>query len=223
MIPLLTDGVDVVTASPYHPRGRSARTCRRWRLFLSKVTLARSIGSSCTRSLHTYTSCFRVYRRQRPCWVSVVRRTGFLGVAEMLGRLDLAGRQDRRVPDDARGPRPGSLEDEGAPHDRGPPGPCSLSLARRLTGLRAACADPRRCRAPAMKRRDRRWGAPGYDPGRAARASQGHRVTVLEGGLAVRGPGRARPIGEYTWDRFYHVVLQSDQLPARAARGARAH
>ncbi|HYC32297.1 MAG TPA: NAD(P)/FAD-dependent oxidoreductase [Gemmatimonadales bacterium] len=39
---------------------------------------------------------------------------------------------------------------------------------------------------------------------------QGHRVTILEG--AARSGGLAAParIGAYTWDRFYHVVLQSD-------------
>jgi protoporphyrinogen oxidase len=39
----------------------------------------------------------------------------------------------------------------------------------------------------------------------------GHEVTILE--AAPRSGGLAAParIGEYTWDRFYHVVLQSDE------------
>jgi protoporphyrinogen oxidase len=39
---------------------------------------------------------------------------------------------------------------------------------------------------------------------------QGHQVTILE--AAPRSGGLAAPaqIGPYTWDRFYHVVLQSD-------------
>jgi protoporphyrinogen oxidase len=39
---------------------------------------------------------------------------------------------------------------------------------------------------------------------------RGHRVTVLE--AAPRSGGLAAParIGPYTWDRFYHVILQSD-------------
>jgi protoporphyrinogen oxidase len=42
-------------------------------------------------------------------------------------------------------------------------------------------------------------------------ARQGHRVTILE--AAPRSGGLAAPacIGEYTWDRFYHVILQSDE------------
>jgi len=40
---------------------------------------------------------------------------------------------------------------------------------------------------------------------------QGHQVTIFE--AASRSGGLASPasIGEYTWDRFYHVILQSDQ------------
>ena len=42
-------------------------------------------------------------------------------------------------------------------------------------------------------------------------ARQGHQVTVLE--AASRSGGLAAParIGGYTWDRFYHVILLSDQ------------
>ena len=40
--------------------------------------------------LATYTSCFRVYRRSAVRRLSV-RDGGFLGVAELLGRLDLDG------------------------------------------------------------------------------------------------------------------------------------
>jgi polysaccharide deacetylase family protein (PEP-CTERM system associated) len=88
MIPLLTDDVDMVTASPYHKKG-GVRNVPEWRLFLSK-------GASWLyrRTLHTkldtYTSCFRVYRRSSVIDLPIEEK-GFLGVAEMLGRLDLAG------------------------------------------------------------------------------------------------------------------------------------
>ncbi len=88
MIPLLTDEVDMVTASPYHKNG-GVRNVPEWRLFLSK-------GASWLyrRTLHTkldtYTSCFRVYRRSSIVDLPIEEK-GFLGVAEMLGRLDLSG------------------------------------------------------------------------------------------------------------------------------------
>jgi polysaccharide deacetylase family protein (PEP-CTERM system associated) len=90
MIPLLTDDVDVVTASPYHPEGK-VRNVPSWRLFLSKG-LSRMYRVVLRQKLHTYTSCFRVYRRQAVVGITV-QRGGFFGVAEMLGRLDLAGRR----------------------------------------------------------------------------------------------------------------------------------
>lgn len=88
MIPLLTDETDMVTASPYHQSGK-VRNVPGWRLFLSKGAswLYRRVLHT---KLATYTSCFRVYRRSS--FVNMrLQETGFLGVAEMLGRLDLNG------------------------------------------------------------------------------------------------------------------------------------
>jgi polysaccharide deacetylase family protein (PEP-CTERM system associated) len=90
MIPLLTEDVDVVVASPYHPLGK-VKNVPHWRLFLSKG-LSRLYRIVLRQKLHTYTSCFRVYRRQAATGITV-ERGGFFGVAEMLGRLDLAGRR----------------------------------------------------------------------------------------------------------------------------------
>ena len=39
---------------------------------------------------------------------------------------------------------------------------------------------------------------------------QGHRVTVLEAASQSGGLAAPARLGEYTWDRFYHVVLMSD-------------
>jgi polysaccharide deacetylase family protein (PEP-CTERM system associated) len=88
MIPLLADDVDMVTASPYHPKGQ-VRNVPGWRLFLSRglSALYRLILHN---KLHTYTSCVRVYRRSRTVDIQLTRR-GFLGVMEHLGRLDLSG------------------------------------------------------------------------------------------------------------------------------------
>ncbi|MBA2684132.1 MAG: NAD(P)/FAD-dependent oxidoreductase [Gemmatimonadaceae bacterium] len=40
---------------------------------------------------------------------------------------------------------------------------------------------------------------------------QGHDVVVLEGARAAGGLAAPQEIGGYTWDRFYHVILQSDR------------
>jgi glycosyltransferase involved in cell wall biosynthesis len=88
LLPKLTDGVDMVTGSPYHPDGE-VRNVPRWRLFLSK-SLSELYGLVLHQRLATYTSCFRVYRRSAVEELNI-REGGFLGVAEMLGRLDLGG------------------------------------------------------------------------------------------------------------------------------------
>ena len=88
MIPLLSDGVDLVTASPYHKSG-GVRNVPEWRLFLSKgasFLYRRALRSK----LDTYTSCFRVYRRSSVVDLEI-KEKGFLGVAELLGKLDLRG------------------------------------------------------------------------------------------------------------------------------------
>ncbi|MEJ7700852.1 MAG: glycosyltransferase [Pyrinomonadaceae bacterium] len=88
MIPLLSDGVDMVTASPYHKLG-GVLNVPEWRLFLSKGAsfLYRRVLQA---KLDTYTSCFRIYRRSSVVDLQV-REKGFLGVAELLGKLDLRG------------------------------------------------------------------------------------------------------------------------------------
>ncbi|OWK42951.1 DUF3473 domain-containing protein [Fimbriiglobus ruber] len=88
MIPLLTPGVDLVTASPYHPAGK-VRNVPGWRLLLSRgaAWLYRRV---LRQKLYTYTSCFRVYRRSSVAGFQMTHGR-YLGVAEMVGRLDLAG------------------------------------------------------------------------------------------------------------------------------------
>ena len=88
MIPLLGADADLVTASPYHPGG-TVRNVPGWRLALSR-TLSRLYRLILHHKLSTYTSCCRVYRRNAALQIRV-RDTRFLGVAEFLARLDLAG------------------------------------------------------------------------------------------------------------------------------------
>lgn len=88
MLPLMSKGADMVTASPYHKDG-GVRNVPGWRLFLSKGAsfLYRRVLHA---KLDTYTSCFRVYRRDAMVGLEL-EESGFLGVAEMLGKVDLRG------------------------------------------------------------------------------------------------------------------------------------
>lgn len=84
----LTRGIDVVTASPYHPAG-SVDGVRPYRLVLSR-------GSSeiyrflVDWRLHTYTCLFRAYRREVIERVSF-ESNGFLGGTELLVKAMLMG------------------------------------------------------------------------------------------------------------------------------------
>ncbi len=88
LIPLLTDEVDLVTGSPYHSRGHVLNVPG-WRLLLSK-TASHLYRLVLRQNIATYTSSFRVYRKSAVANLKL-RETGFLGVAEMLGVLDLRG------------------------------------------------------------------------------------------------------------------------------------
>lgn len=90
MIPLLDVDTQLVVASPYHPLG-AVLNVPRWRLALSH-NLSRLYRQVLHNKLHTYTSCFRVYRRSAVAGLSL-DRGGFLGVTELLCRLDIAGAQ----------------------------------------------------------------------------------------------------------------------------------
>jgi hypothetical protein len=88
MIPLLTTGVDLVTASPYHPQGQVLNVPS-WRLSLSKgcAWLYRRL---LTNKLYTYTSCFRVYRKSSILQLPL-KHMRYLGIAELVGLCDIHG------------------------------------------------------------------------------------------------------------------------------------
>ncbi|MEM7577328.1 MAG: glycosyltransferase [Planctomycetota bacterium] len=88
LLPLLKPGVAMVTASPYHPGG-TVRNVPAWRLCLSRGLswMYRRLLKS---KLHTYTSCFRIYRRKHVADLKL-RHGGFLGMAEMIVWLDQRG------------------------------------------------------------------------------------------------------------------------------------
>ncbi|MGI9394694.1 MAG: glycosyltransferase family 2 protein [Boseongicola sp.] len=88
MFPLLKDDVALVTASPYHSKGRVAGV-HRWRIFLSQ-SASRMYRLLLRNKLATYTSCFRIYRRSALLALSR-RHDGFVGVTEALVLLDRLG------------------------------------------------------------------------------------------------------------------------------------
>jgi len=84
----LTDGVDMVVASPYHPAGR-VEGVPPWRLTLSQLA-SRLYALVMQNQLHTYTSCVRVYRKSSVVDLPINER-GFVGIVELLWQLDRRG------------------------------------------------------------------------------------------------------------------------------------
>ena len=83
MVPMIADA-DVVTSSPYHPDG-GVKNVPEWRLFLSR-TLSRCYRVLLGSRLRTWTSCFRVYRRNAVLHLPL-HNPGFLGTAELAVRV----------------------------------------------------------------------------------------------------------------------------------------
>ena len=86
MLPLMTDGVSLVTASPYHSDGL-VRNVPAWRLVLSRG-LSWIYQRLLKQQLATWTSCFRVYRRSDILDLPL-KEDGFLGTAELAAQLVL--------------------------------------------------------------------------------------------------------------------------------------
>lgn len=88
LLDLMRADVDIVTASPYHPKGR-VKNVPAWRLFLSKG-LSQIYGVVLPYKLYTYTSLFRAYRREVLEAVTATH-SGFLGLVEILVEAMLRG------------------------------------------------------------------------------------------------------------------------------------
>jgi len=88
MLQRMDYGVDMVVASPYHPRGR-VEGVPRWRLALSYLA-SRLYRLVLCNKLHTYTSCVRVYRRSAVVDLPA-EHGGFVGIVELLWQLDRRG------------------------------------------------------------------------------------------------------------------------------------
>lgn len=90
LIPLLNliNRADVVTTSPYHPKG-SVNNVPPWRLFLSKG-LSQIYRIILPQKLYTYTSMFRAYRREVLETIPITY-PGFLGLVEIIVEAMLHG------------------------------------------------------------------------------------------------------------------------------------
>lgn len=88
LIAMLKDDVVMVTASPYHREGHVVGVPS-WRLALSR-NLSRLYGMVLNHRFATYTACFRAYKRSAVVDIEL-SNGGFLGVAELLIKLDLRG------------------------------------------------------------------------------------------------------------------------------------
>jgi len=95
LIPMLGDDVAMVTASPYHKDGTVVGVPE-WRLFLSR-NLSRIYGTLLHHRFATYTACFRAYRKSKVEDIQL-DLGGFLGVAELLIKLDVMGEKIAECP-----------------------------------------------------------------------------------------------------------------------------
>src|SRR5438067_10887063 len=88
LLEAFADDVDLVVASPYHPQG-AVIGVPQWRLTISRLA-SRCYRLVMRNRLHTYTSCFRVYRRSAVVDVNLAHG-GFVGIAELVWQLDRRG------------------------------------------------------------------------------------------------------------------------------------
>ncbi len=99
LLDLIRDDVDIVTGSPYHPRG-TVRNVPGWRLFLSKG-LSQIYRLVLPQKLYTYTSIFRAYRREVLEKIPIAY-PGFLGLVEILVEAILRGYKVVEYPTELR-------------------------------------------------------------------------------------------------------------------------
>lgn len=88
LLDLMHSDVNIVTASPYHPKG-GVKNVQGWRLFLSKG-LSFLYSLVLPQKLYTYTSMFRAYRRE-VLEIIPITNPGFLGLVEILAEAMLCG------------------------------------------------------------------------------------------------------------------------------------
>lgn len=95
MYPCLDGDTDVVSASPLHSSGAMHNVSRfRWSMSAGAAWLHRQVFHQ---ALSSYTSCFRLYRREAFSAVSLTHH-GFSGVTQMLAQMDIAGYRIKEFP-----------------------------------------------------------------------------------------------------------------------------
>jgi dolichol-phosphate mannosyltransferase len=88
MLGCFKPGVDLITASPYHPAGK-VENLPAWRIMLSRCA-SQMYRVATGNKLTCFTSCFRVYRRER--FIALPpSEDGFVGVAELLWLAQVQG------------------------------------------------------------------------------------------------------------------------------------
>lgn len=100
LLSLMDEDVHIVTASPYHPKG-GVKNAPAWRLFLSKG-LSQIYRVVLSEKLYTYTSMFRVYRREVLETIPITH-PGFLGLVQILAEAVLRGYKVVEYPAELRG------------------------------------------------------------------------------------------------------------------------
>ena len=95
LLPKMDEATAMVTASPYHPQGE-VEGVPGWRLGLSKVA-SQAYRWLLQSPVHTYTSCFRLYRRSALTDIQL-QDEGFVGIAEMLWQISRRGGAIKEVP-----------------------------------------------------------------------------------------------------------------------------
>jgi dolichol-phosphate mannosyltransferase len=138
LLALLKPGVDIVTASPYHPAG-GVDNVPAYRVWLSKSAsqLYRLIVG---RGIHTYTAMFRAYRREVIEQVPT-SADGFLMVTQLLVEAILAGYEVVEYPTVLRVRQYGQSKAKVLRITRSHLAYMRDVLARRFTGRPARSAD----------------------------------------------------------------------------------
>lgn len=95
LIPELSEGVGMVTGSPYHPDG-AILNVPKWRIWISYSAswMYRMILKS---RLYCFTSSFRAYRREAISGLEL-SNGGFVGTTEILWRIEQRGWKIKEVP-----------------------------------------------------------------------------------------------------------------------------